>query len=301
MKATITSFNSTFFEYLCSYFWFDIDRQTALMQHYPIGSTEQGYPIFWHINADRQITNGRIVTMNGDTGKVYDEGWYYQDGRPTCLFGEHLLQTFPSQMVALVKDEMTASIMSTFPTPYLWLATGKVDVTATDLASLEGRSVIVFPDKGEYARWQECLKAVSNIQFHVSDVMEKLQGDCHTIAQIVLSQQPLRPTEAEVALMRMEEANPNIKLLVEALDLEVVGISDVEDNAVDANPKPKEGSSAQSKADAILHSFTLEQEKRWHGRNRECHLCNLSHEGINGTYCNKLHCYVEYGEGDCGQ
>ena len=314
MKANveISSFNSTFFEYLCSFMWFNNDRQTAMMKRYCIGATEPredskgrpvGQPIFWHINTECQITNGRIVTMDGDTGKVYDDGWYYTDGRPTCLFGEHLLQTFPNQMVALVKDEMTAAIMSTFPTPYLWLATGKVDVTATDLASLEGRSVIVFPDKGEYDQWQECLKTVPNLQFHISDVMEKLQGDCHTIAQMVLSQQPLRPTEAEVMLMRMEEANPNIKRLVEALDLEVVGISAVEDTLDNADPKTKaqEDPSAQSNADAILHSFTLEREKRWHGRNRECHLCNLSHEGINGTYCNKLHCYVEHEKGDCGQ
>lgn len=305
MKANveITSFNSTFFEYLCSYLWFDTNRLTALMQRYPVGSTEQGHPIFWHINAECQITNGRIITMDGDTGKVYDDSWYYPDHRPTCLFGEHLLQTFPSQTVALVKDEMTAAIMSIFPTPYIWLATGKVDVTATELASLEGRSVIVFPDRGEYARWQECLKAVQNLQFHISDVMEKLLGDCHTIAQMVLSQQPLRPTEAEAMLMRMEEANPNIRMLVEALDLEVVGGSAAEDTIAntDSKLKTEEETSAQSKADAILHSVTLEQEKRWHGRNRECHLCKLSHEGINGTYCNKLHCYVEHGKGDCGQ
>lgn len=59
--------------------------------------------------------------------------------------------------------------------------------------------------------------------------MEKAQGDCHTIAQMVLSQQPLRPTEAEAALIRMEDANPNLALLVKALDLEVMGFSPISD------------------------------------------------------------------------
>ena len=40
MKAEITSFNSSFFEYLCGFVWFDQDRLEALMKRYPIGATE---------------------------------------------------------------------------------------------------------------------------------------------------------------------------------------------------------------------------------------------------------------------
>ena len=187
MKAEITSFNNSFFEYLCGFVWFDQDRLKALMKRYPIGSTEQGEQIFWHINSENKITNGHIITMDSETGKVYDDSWYYQDRRPTCLFGEHLLDSFPTQTVALVTDEMTAAIMSSFPTPYVWLATGKEKATPTDLLPLVGKSVVVFPNKGEYSKWQETLQAVPNLQFYISDVMEKVQGDCHTIAQMVLS------------------------------------------------------------------------------------------------------------------
>ena len=296
MKAKMTSFDNAFFKYLCGFVWFDQDRLEALIKRYPIGATEQGEPIFWHINSEHKIINGRIITMDRETGKVYDASWYYPDGRPTCLFGEHLLETFPSQTVALVTDEMTAAIMSSFPTPYVWLATGKEKATPTDLLPLVGKSVVVFPDKGDYSKWQETLQAVPNLQFHISDVMEKTQGDCHTIAQMVLSQQPLRPTEAEAALMRMEDANPNIALLVKALDLEVVGILPTSDIPKDETPKTE----PVSKEDAVMQSILLAQEKRWHGRNPECHKCKFSHEGVNGTYCGKLHRYVEHGKGDCG-
>ena len=298
MKAEITSYKSSFFEYLCGFIWFDQDRLEALMKRYPIGATEQGEPIFWHINSEHKITNGRILTMDSETGKVYDDSWYYQDGRPTCLFGEHLLGTFPTQTVALVKDEMTAAVMSCFPTPYVWLATGKEQATPSDLLPLIGKSVVVFPDKGEYSKWQEILKAISNLQFHISEVMEKAQGNCHTIAQMVLSQQPLRPTEAEAALIRMENANPNLALLVKALGLEVIGFSPISDNVKDKTPKTKPASK-EPKEDAVMQSILLAQEERWHGRNPECHKCKLSHEGINGTYCGKLQRYVEYGKGDC--
>ena len=303
MKTEITSFNNTFFEYLCSFLWFDTDRLTEMMNRYFIGSTDQVHPIFWHVNSEHQITNGHIITLSSGTGKVYDESRYYQDGRPMCLFGEHLLTTFPSQTVALVKDEMTAAIMSCFPTPYVWLATGKTDVTSEDLAILESRAVIVFPDKSEYDRWKEIQHAIPNLQFHVSDVMEKSQSDCQNIAQMVLGQQPLRPTEEEATLMRMEEANPNLVLLVKALDLKVVSVSVGEEATANAGQKSEAFSSStiQSKDEETLQAIKSEQVKRWRGRNLECHQYNHSHEGINGTYCGKLHRYVEYGKGDCGR
>ena len=90
MKAKMTSFDNAFFKYLCGFIWFDQDRLEALMKQYPIGATEQGEPIFWHINSENKITNGRILTMDSETGKVYDDSWYYLDGRPTCMFGENL-------------------------------------------------------------------------------------------------------------------------------------------------------------------------------------------------------------------
>lgn len=102
--------------------------------------------------------------------------------------------------------------------------------------------MVVFPDKGEYSKWQETLQAVPNLHFHISDMMEKAQGDCHTIAQMVLSQQPLRPTEAEATLMWMEDANPNITLLVKALGLEVVGISPTSDIPKNETPKTEPAS-----------------------------------------------------------
>ncbi len=303
MKVEITSFSSSFFEYLCGFIWFNQDKLQALMKRYPIGATEQYEPVFWHINAERKITNGHILTMESETGKVYDDSWYYQDGRATCMFGEHLLDIFPSQTVALVTDEMTAAIMSCFPTPYVWLATGKEQATPSDLLPLVGKSVVVFPDKGEYCKWQEMLQAVSNLQFHISDVIEKAQGNCHNIAQMVLSQQPLRPTEVEAALMRMEDANPNIALLVDSLNLEVVDVSSIDEDAMKPMSKSKVKSEplTQPEDDEAMKSFLMAQEKRWHGRNPECHKCSRSHEGINGTYCDELHQYVEYGKGDCGR
>ena len=302
-NVEIASFNNAFIEYLCSFIWFDPDRLMTMMQRYFIGTTGKGEPIFWHINAERKITNGHVITMSGETGKVYDDSWYRQDGRQMCLFGEHLLRDFPDKTVALVKDEMTAAIMSCFPTPYVWLATGKGDVTPTDLLPLKYRAVIVFPEKGEHDIWQEALRTVPDIHFHISDVMEKSQGDSHNIAQAVLSQQPRRPTEEEAALMRIEATCPNLRRLVEALDLEVMSVSAGE---VPANVAIQESGTAMENVtdpnvDETLQTIKATRKESWHGRNLECHECDLSHEGFNGTYCDKLHQYVECGKVDCGR
>ena len=101
----------------------------------------------------------------------------------------------------------------------------------------------------------------------------------------------------------MEEANHNLTLLVKALELEVVSVSVGEGTMTNAGQKSEAFSSStvQSKDDETLQTIKSEQVKRWRGRNLECHQCDHSHEGINGTYCGKLHRYVEYGKGDCGR
>lgn len=232
MNIEKVSFNNTFIEHLCSFEYFDQDRLTDMMKRYLIGATEDYEPIFWHINAERRITNGHIITMSSETGEVYDHSWFYSDGRPMCLFGEHLLTELHTPMIALVKDEMTAAIMSCFPTPYVWLATGKDDITEADLSSLEGRSLVVFPNKGDYQRWQDNLRTTKNLRFHISDLMEKAQGNFSTIAQMMLSQQTLRPSEEEAALMRLTAAHPSLVCLVDTLGLEVVSVTKLDASSV---------------------------------------------------------------------
>ena len=296
MKIEIAGLNNSFTEYLRSFMWFNSERLMKVMKEYVIGTTEQGEPIFWHINDEHQVTNGHIITMDGKTGKVYDSSWYYHDKQSMCLFGEHLLKVFLSKPVALVKAEMTAAIMSSFPTPYVWLATGR-DITASDLTSLTDRTVILFPDKGEYNQCMEVAFSVSNTQLHVSDVMEKAHVDFQNIAQMTLSQQPLCPTPEVAALMRVEETNPNISQLIATLSLQVMSVSSDNEEEVKGaqNTTPSISSQRYDSQNIIRQS----QKERWQGRNPECHQCEFSHESINGTYCRKCKCYVEYGKGDC--
>lgn len=238
--------SSTFIQYLRSYAWFDEERLTALKELYIISATKHGEAIFWHANVNRKVTNGHILTMDAHNGKVYEASWYFHDNQPTnearaenstsdsqgggrrsqpiCLFGEHLLNDSPNMPVALVKSETSACVMSCFPTPYLWLATGGTKVTSDSLAVLKGRTVIVFPNKGDYEKWQQLAADMPDVTIYVSDVMERYEGDYRTIASAMLSQQPLRPTPEQLALEEMKKSNPAFAKLVDTLALEVVSV-----------------------------------------------------------------------------
>ncbi len=73
-----------------------------------------------------------------------------------CLFGEHLLTEYPEHTVALVESEKTAIIAAGYLPEYLWLAAGSLEgLTLDKCRVLNGRNVMLFPDLGATAKWQE--------------------------------------------------------------------------------------------------------------------------------------------------
>jgi hypothetical protein len=270
--------DNTFIEYLCSFIWFDRKRIMQIVRTYLMGATDQREPVFWHIREDGTFTDGHIYTMDADSGKVYDESWYYHDSQPVCLFGQHLLALFPDKPVALTGSEMTAAVMSSFSPAYLWLAAGKKDICVSDLSCLKGRNVTLFPDRDDYEGCLRLASAVKGMNLFVSRIMEDRHDGCLSIADVMLSAMPKRPSEEEAALYNLENGNSAIALLVRNLGLEAVRIEKDEDVGEENRGGVKTA------------------EDAWHGQNRECHSCRFSHESINGTYCTQLKKKVEYGK-----
>jgi hypothetical protein len=76
-----------------------------------------------------------------------------QDGRVTCIFGEHLLKQYPNNPIALVEAPKTAIYGTLYfgfpdnPDNLLWLAVfNKSSFSFDKLKVLKGRKVFVFPD-----------------------------------------------------------------------------------------------------------------------------------------------------------
>lgn len=115
-------------------------------------------------------------------------GWlqdYKQnEGFVTCLFGEHLLNRYPVNPVALVEAPKTAIIgtlcygLPDSPDRLLWLAVyNKSSLTLEKCKALNGRNVVLFPDLNAFNEWNTKAKEISanlpGTRFVVSDLLER--------------------------------------------------------------------------------------------------------------------------------
>jgi hypothetical protein len=102
----------------------------------------------------------------------------------SCLFGEHLLNKYPSNPVALVEAPKTAIIGSLYfglpetSTTLLWIAVyNKSSLSFEKCKALQGRKVVLFPDLNAFNEWnakaQELKLKLSGTQIVVSDLLEK--------------------------------------------------------------------------------------------------------------------------------
>ncbi|WP_340153442.1 DUF6371 domain-containing protein [uncultured Marivirga sp.] len=105
-----------------------------------------------------------------------------------CFFGEHLLEKFPNNPVALVEAPKTAIYGTLYfglpskSNDLLWLATYNVSsLTVEKCKVLKGRNVILFPDLSKngdtYQKWKAKSKKLNieipKVNFHVSDFLER--------------------------------------------------------------------------------------------------------------------------------
>ena len=91
-----------------------------------------------------------------------------------CLFGEHLLNTYPDKVVVLVESEKVPLSALLSSPGYVWLATGgKSQLGEEKLRVLTGRTVLLFPDADGYAEWKQRAGSMTYCKAVVSDIIEK--------------------------------------------------------------------------------------------------------------------------------
>ncbi len=129
---------------------------------------------------------------NGKPQPKWLEAYMNQDKKVSCLFGEHLLNEFPSNRIALVEAPKTAIYGTLYfglpetPDQYLWIAVyNKSSFSLDKVKPLQGRFVDVFPDLskdgGTFNEWKSKAKEyqskLSGTRFIFSDLLEKLAGE----------------------------------------------------------------------------------------------------------------------------
>ena len=162
----------------------------ALVEKYRIGTTRDGFTVFYQYDIMDRCRTGKIIPYDPHTGHRIKDGsvpeamWVHSRLKAMhqlpddwtlsqCLFGEHLLSSCPDLPVALVEAEKTAVICSAVFPELLWLATGGLSQFNDRLNVLRGRKVIAIPDLGGYDLWRKKAQEYPLLDIIVSDYLEK--------------------------------------------------------------------------------------------------------------------------------
>ena len=175
------SINSSFCKALVSTGYLTWQQMLDAVCRYRLGADRKGRVIFWQIDRDECICDGKVMAYGPDCHRLKEKehaptwvsallakrhgGKQEGDIVRHCLFGLHLLKDRDLQPVAVVEAEKTAVILSAYYPQYVWLATGGLfEVQPEKFRPLKGRKVILFPDADPdgkaYAYWYEAAQQV---------------------------------------------------------------------------------------------------------------------------------------------
>ena len=154
---------------------------------YCIGASKLGGVIFWQIDHEGRVHDGKVMYYLPDCHRNKDKSahptWVSallarRNGNPKgssshCLFGLHQLTSDiihqPSN-IAIVEAEKTAFILSELYPEYIWLATGGLsEVQPEKFRPLRGHKVVMFPDTDPdgiaFRCWNEAAREVMRSVF----------------------------------------------------------------------------------------------------------------------------------------
>ena len=190
---------STFVQSLISSGILTAEQAHTAADMYHLGAMKDGSVIYWQIDTEGRIRDGKIMQYGADCHRLKDRGALFlgalmksqlkgADGKPLlafdwhstqCLFGLHLAANAPRVMI--VEAEKTAVILSQLRPDSLWLASGgESQLNVDKLAPLLGKKVTLFPDTDPDGKtcqnWQHIANEARRqlgLDITVSDLLEK--------------------------------------------------------------------------------------------------------------------------------
>jgi hypothetical protein len=180
------------------------ERLQRIFDDYLIGATRRGYVIFWQIDEQQRVRDGKVMhyLVNAHRNREIKPNfisWLMKNkGQDAyrlpaeweatrCLFGLHLLGVVPREEIrgiAIVESEKTAFICSQLLAErrFLWMATGGLQSLKPELLlPLKGHRIILFPDtdpQGQtYAQWCGTARRAQQLlsqPIYVSDFLERV-------------------------------------------------------------------------------------------------------------------------------
>jgi hypothetical protein len=179
MVQVSASIDSQFCRALVGCGYLPFEKMVHAAYRYRLGATKSGRVIFWQIDHEGRLHDGKIVTYEPNCHRSKQEGqkpsWVSFHLRQRlheashegshCFFGLHLIRSGKLRTVAIVEAEKTAVIMSGHYPQYIWLASGGLGELQIDkFRPLRGRKVVLFPDTDTdgtaYGRWFDMARKV---------------------------------------------------------------------------------------------------------------------------------------------
>ena len=177
------SIDSQFCEAVVSCGYLTQEQMLHAACHYRLGASRQGGVIFWQIDQEGRVRDGKVMYYLPDChrNKAHKPTWVSyllrrRDPFPNaahetshCFFGLHLVSPHCCT-VAVVEAEKTAVILSELYPQYIWLASGGLgEVQPDKFRALRGCKVILFPDTDPdgiaYSRWSNAAEEVMRSVF----------------------------------------------------------------------------------------------------------------------------------------
>ncbi|SMO84189.1 DUF6371 domain-containing protein [Gracilimonas mengyeensis] len=169
------------------------ERATETAQLYKVGTSKDGWAIFWQIDQQGKIRSGKMMAYDTDGHRIkegYSQDWIHSKLQRTghleafelvqCFYGLHIVDD--SKPVAIVESEKTALIASQYLKQFHWIASGQLHgINEYKMKPLAGRSITLFPDIGVYDQWKakaEELKDIAEIK--VSTLLEENAPEKHS-------------------------------------------------------------------------------------------------------------------------
>ena len=179
------SIRSQFCEAVVTVGFLTWEQMVSAACRYRLGCTRQGGVIFWQIDQEERVRDGKVMYYGPDCHRLKDKAHHptwvsaflrQRDPFPNaphqtshCFFGTHLLRV-AGGAVAVVEAEKTAVILSEVYPQFVWLAAGGLgEVQVDKFRPLRGHKVILFPDTDPdgiaFKRWSEAATAVMQQPF----------------------------------------------------------------------------------------------------------------------------------------
>ena len=231
------------------------EQATAAADLYRLGAMRDGSVIFWQIDAQGQVRDGKIMLYGPDCHRIKTSGaqwmgWMLRyklkdaSGKPflegtwhatQCLFGEHLIANSSLKIVCVVEAEKTAVILSQLMPDKLWLAAGgESQLNLDKLAALRGHKIILYPDTdpegATFATWKKIADEARrqlSLNISISDLLEKHATSEQKERKIDLVDFLIESEECGFSpeVTSMIEDNPAMQDLIDAFDLVEVKIN----------------------------------------------------------------------------